>query len=163
MSSIGAYILVAWLAVAIPIDLRTHRIPNGLCLGILMTGAAVQFASMGVFGVWFALGGVAAGAMLFLPLYTLGGMGAGDVKLIAASGSFLGPFGVLIAAGLALVAGGAMAMGVMGFRAAAATRSGTPISAALHAARGTRFPFAAAIAIGTCAWIFGVSELGALT
>lgn len=93
-------------------DLRTRRIPNVLTFAA--AGAALVFA--GVTGGWAGLGlalaGWAVGCALFLPFFLLGGMGAGDVKLLAALGAWLGPsmaFWVAIYAGLA---GGPLAVGV---------------------------------------------------
>ena len=71
-------------------DLRTSRIPN-----LLTFSAAAAGLAWHAFGGWAplasALGGLALGLLLFLPIYLLRGMGAGDVKLLAALGAWLGP------------------------------------------------------------------------
>ena len=54
----------------------------------------------------FSAGGLALGIGLFIIPYVLGGMGAGDVKLMGAAGAILGPKGVIIASILVILAGG---------------------------------------------------------
>jgi prepilin peptidase CpaA len=54
------------------------------------------------------------GFAIFLVFYLAGGMGGGDIKLMAAFGALLGPAGILLGALLAAPVGGAMAAaGVM--------------------------------------------------
>jgi prepilin peptidase CpaA len=54
--------------------------------------------------------GWAVGFILFLPLFALKGMGAGDVKLLAAIGAWLGPLGALWTGLYGAVVGGVMAL-----------------------------------------------------
>src|SRR5262249_46002642 len=54
--------------------------------------------------------GWAIGVLLFLPFFALGGMGAGDVKLLAAMGACVGPIGALWVALFTSIAGGVMAL-----------------------------------------------------
>jgi prepilin peptidase CpaA len=61
-------------------------------------------------GAGTALLGVLVGLALFLPLYLLRAMGAGDVKLLAALGAFMGPVEVIGLALSVLVAGGLLAV-----------------------------------------------------
>ncbi|MFO7970827.1 MAG: A24 family peptidase, partial [Desulfobacterales bacterium] len=56
-------------------------------------------------GFLFSLTGIGIGLFVFIIPYIMGGMGAGDAKLMAAVGAFLGPKGVLISAVLAIFAG----------------------------------------------------------
>jgi prepilin peptidase CpaA len=156
-------VLLALLAGAALIDLRQHRIPNACCVAIVLTGVALQLALAGTAGLVAALSGLIAGGALLLPFHLWGGMGAGDVKLMAAVGTSVGPFGALAAGIFALIAGVAIALGLVSIRTATAVRQGTGLASAVQANRGVRFPFAAAIGIGTCTWIFGVSQSGALT
>ena len=91
-------------------DLRTRRIPNALTLG----GAAVAFVyTLGTQGLPAAVvsaAGWATGLAIFLPFFLLGGLGAGDVKLVACLGAWLGPIPVLWVALYAALAGGMMAI-----------------------------------------------------
>jgi prepilin peptidase CpaA len=105
-----------WSAIAVALmacvtDLRTRRIPN-----MLTFSAAVGALGYHAFGGWIGLagsiGGLLLGLALFLPIYLLRGMGAGDVKLLAALGAWLGPASVAWVAIYAAIAGGIMAVAV---------------------------------------------------
>ena len=67
-------------------------------------------------GGWSAAGwsvaGCLLGALLFFPMFALRGMGAGDVKLLAAVGAWLGPGQVAMAALATSIAGGVIALAV---------------------------------------------------
>jgi prepilin peptidase CpaA len=71
-------------------DLRVRRIPNWVNL----TGASLGIALNGYFEGWAgaatAIGGLLVALCVYLPLYALKGMGAGDVKLMAAVGALAG-------------------------------------------------------------------------
>jgi prepilin peptidase CpaA len=86
-------ILLLLLLAASISDLRTRRIPNRLTFGgitlALLYGLLAHHPHSG--GFFWALGGMALGLAMMLPLYLLHAMGAGDVKLMAMVGSFLGP------------------------------------------------------------------------
>ena len=64
----------------------------------------------GVHGLGMAAAGWIVGILLFLPIFLLRGMGAGDVKLLAALGAWLGPLQVVWLALFASIAGGVMAL-----------------------------------------------------
>lgn len=94
-------------------DLRTRRIPNALTLSAAVAGLVFHVATSGLAGLPTAVGGWLLGLLLLLPYFALGGMGGGDVKLVAALGAWLGPqdtFWLTIYAGLA---GGAIALVVI--------------------------------------------------
>lgn len=96
------------LAFAALWDLRSRRIPNVLTLPGILLGVAFLAWETGWAGVWTGFAGALAGAgLLFLP-FALGGLGAGDVKLMAVVGAFGGPalafrafLGAALAGGLA--------------------------------------------------------------
>jgi len=112
-SLLSEFLLIALLLLlitAVIIDIRQHRIPNLLCLSFIIVGVTLQSYSAGWEGVLRSIGGMLCGLALFLPLYICKGMGAGDVKMMAALGAILGPFSTLIAAGFTLVLGGILAI-----------------------------------------------------
>lgn len=97
-------------------DLKTRKIPNYLTLSAALAGLAYNLIIYG----W---GGLADGALglllgfgfLILP-YILGGMGAGDVKALAALGAWLGPAGTLCLFCYMAIAGGFMSLAVLVWR-----------------------------------------------
>jgi len=90
-------------------DLRRRAIANWINLAGLAAGLVYHTASRGLAGLAWSMGGAAVGFAVFLIFYCLGGMGAGDLKLSAAFGALLGPFGALLAALLAAPIGAVMA------------------------------------------------------
>ena len=102
---------LAVLAVATYTDLRSRRIPNWLVLPFMAAGMVVQ----GWLGGWAGLGrsieGLALAGFLFGIFFVLGGMGAGDVKLCAAIGAWVGPKQMLLALVITGIVGGIMAIG----------------------------------------------------
>jgi prepilin peptidase CpaA len=99
-------------AAACVTDFRSRRIPNVLTFGA--SAAAIVFFGVanGWAGVGWSLAGWAVGCALFLPWFLLGGMGAGDVKLLAALGAWVGPTTAIWVALYAGIAGGVFALGV---------------------------------------------------
>lgn len=90
-------------------DLITRRIPNILTLGAGAAGVCCGLAVQGLDGLGWSLAGWAVGLAVFLPLFFVHGMGAGDVKLLAALGSWVGPDVVLWTALYGAVAGAILA------------------------------------------------------
>jgi prepilin peptidase CpaA len=93
-------------------DVRTRRLPNVLTLGSAAAGVAFATIESGGSGTAWSIVGWFAGIALFLPLFALGGLGGGDVKLLAAFGAWLGPVGALWTAFAAALFGGVIALGV---------------------------------------------------
>ncbi|MCA3187920.1 MULTISPECIES: A24 family peptidase [unclassified Cupriavidus] len=109
--------LTAVLGVAVVTDLRSHKIPNML----VVTGAVVALAlQMGLHGaghgVWQWATGLAAGLAPFALLYVMRAVGAGDAKLMGCIGAFTGPAAMPEILLATLLAGGALALGVMLWR-----------------------------------------------
>lgn len=103
--------LICLVAQAALTDLAMRKIPNLLILSGLMLALILHLLS-GQPGASVAqwLAGGCAGFFLFLPMYLLRGMAAGDVKLMAMVGAFAGPLPALQIAVLAVLAGGVIAL-----------------------------------------------------
>ena len=76
--------------IAATTDLRTRRIPNWLSGSVLLLGAIYHAREGGWHGLENAVGGAICCAAIFFCFYLVGGMGAGDIKFIAAEGCMLG-------------------------------------------------------------------------
>jgi len=152
-------ILAVGLTTAVLIDVRSRRIPNWLTA--LMAGAGLVMALGGVSGltVTQAALGLVGGLVLMLPGHALGATGAGDVKLLAAVGTIVGPRVVFSAFLATAVVGGLFAVIVAVRRGRLhATLEGTrQLVASPSAAKETieapgrknRFAYGPAIAVGT--------------
>jgi prepilin peptidase CpaA len=71
-------------------DTFYSKIPNLINLALVITALLYHGYNGGLPGLWFSLQGLLLGLALLLIPYMLGGMGAGDVKALAALGSFVG-------------------------------------------------------------------------
>jgi len=108
------YLLLCALAIAsvgAVKDFRGQRIPNWLTYSGLIAGLVVRIG----LGGWTELSGGLAGMLfaggIFLLLFLLGGMGGGDVKLMAAVGAWVGVAQVGILLIMSAIAGGLLAVG----------------------------------------------------
>lgn len=174
-SFIGAIALLALttaLVAAVVGDLRSRRIPNrlvlaGFAVAALAHGGSILFGAWPLAGSawWSPLAGLAVGFALMLPFHLLRAMGAGDVKLMAMVGAFIGPGVVATAVLYTLLAGGLLSLAFMLGRGVAAqtisnirfmltdwaVRAGNGRGARLPPLQTTaaRLPYAVAIALGT--------------
>jgi prepilin peptidase CpaA len=105
-------VLIALLVAAAVIDYRTYRIPNSLTVGgtCVALGLALFLPATTNPTFLWALGGLGTGFVIMLPLYALRVMGAGDVKLMAMAGAFLGVPDTLYAVLYTFIAGGVAAL-----------------------------------------------------
>jgi len=113
METVMVGALAAVLVTAMWTDLRMSRIPNWLTFSAMFFALVGHAWFGGLQGVIFGLLGLGVGLGLFFILYISGGIGAGDVKLMAAVGTIVGPYGALISGFLAILVGGAYAFGTM--------------------------------------------------
>ena len=91
-------------------DLRTRRIPQALTLGGALCGLAFHLLSGGWNAGVGSVTGWAVGIAIFFVPFALGGLGAGDVKLLGAIGAWLGPMSALWVGLYAGAAGGVLAI-----------------------------------------------------
>ena len=162
---IGNALLLVLIFTAMVFDIRSHRIPNFLVLAGLCVGLALHTFSTGGSGIGYALTGLAVGFGLFIPLYMFRAMGAGDVKLMAMVGAFLGPASTLGAVLTTLLAGGLLAIAValwkgvlstmvtnirfMMTHASVSAMSGVGMGIEPLSTTAAKLPYAVAIAAGT--------------
>jgi|SRR6185369_315605 len=171
-------VLIVLLVAAAVIDYRSYRIPNWLTVGGMLLGLACSaiLPSPDHTGLVWALGGLAVGFGVMLPLYALRILGAGDVKLMAMAGAFLGAFGTLYAILFTFIAGGVLAVALalthgallrmlgnvknvvqfMTFSIMGGVRPAAPIEAGASIGR---LPYGISITAGTIAYL-AVSGLG---
>lgn len=165
-------VLIA-LALAAREDVLRHRIPNTLNAAALLLGVGLASLAGGWSGFVDSIGGAAIGFAVLFPFYLRRGMGAGDVKLMAAAGAYLDPSGALLAAAIALVAGVLLAVAIVTRRQAEArlaheiTPAGEATAvwraaAAFLSVRHEQFPYAVAIGIGVAAALARNGSLGGL-
>jgi len=107
--------LLALLITAALYDIRFQKIPNLLTLPSILMAIFYYTFIKGFEGFLLSVGGVGLGISLMLVPYLMGGMGAGDAKLMGAVGGLLGPKGVFIAFLLTALIGGVYAMVVLAF------------------------------------------------
>lgn len=158
-------VLLVLLAVAVVSDLKSHRIPN-LLLAPTLSLALMMWTMLGGFdGLVFSLSGLALGLAMLLPLYLVRGTAAGDVKLLGVVGSFLGPWGAVVAGLSTMMAGAVIGIIFVVWQSVRpsielqATRFLTPPYTGARSSSGThslgrrsavtRIPYAPAIAGGT--------------
>jgi prepilin peptidase CpaA len=98
-------VLFLFLGFSFYSDLKYRKVFNFAVVSAILLGLGLNFAALGWYGLWHSLLGLAVGFALLFVVYLLGGMGAGDVKFLAAAGALKGAnfvlhgtlFGVVIA------------------------------------------------------------------
>ncbi|MDI5987043.1 prepilin peptidase [Halomonas sp. M4R5S39] len=170
--------LLVLVVAAVFWDLYQRRIPNYLIMAGAAMGILLQAVQAGSGGVLAAITGLLVGLAILLPGYLLGFTGAGDAKLMAAVGTFLGPLGVFQAALASILVGSVIATGYIffavlfrqssspmaryGLMTKTLVTTGRPIYIAPEKGEvmGKKFPFAVSIAIGTTGWMIWQWPLG---
>ena len=111
-----SFALLVFLVLAAVSDGLYRRIPNRLVLGGLIFALSFQCLFHGAAGGVAALAGMLTGFSLLLPFYMLGGMAAGDVKLMTMVGAFLGAQETFYALVASFLIGGVWAVIVLTYR-----------------------------------------------
>ncbi len=91
-------------------DVRTGRITNRLVAFVAITGLFAQYVEHGWQGTYTGVSAAALGFACLLPMYLMRGMAAGDVKLMAATGTWLSVPLALMATGASVAAGAVIAI-----------------------------------------------------
>ena len=131
--TVTAIAVSACCLAAAAIDLRTRHVPNALTGAAAAVGVALAVTGFGRVGMVAAVVGGLIGLALMLPGYLFGATGGGDVKLLAAIGTLLGPDRILIAFFGMAIGGGLIALAMAAVR---------------RRFRNETFAYAPAIAIG---------------
>jgi prepilin peptidase CpaA len=110
-------VLYIWLSTIMILaaiqDLRVQKIPNLLTFPTMGVGIVCHSVTNGLEGFFLATGGLAIGIALLILPYIMGGMGAGDAKLLGAAGAILGPKGVFTAFLFSAAIGGVYALALL--------------------------------------------------
>ncbi len=109
MYALTTIALVALVVIAAASDIRTRRIPNVLTVCAFLVALALR-SFLGAGTLLDGLQGAGLALVLVLPLFALGAVGGGDVKLLIAVGAFIGPSGLLITLLATAIAGGVLAI-----------------------------------------------------
>jgi len=111
LGMLAGFAFSSLLVIAAIGDVRTRRIPNRLVALIAVLGICWSIAAMPLLpGASRSLEGLGIGLACWFPLYLFGWLGAGDVKLFAAAGAWLGPLGALQGSLIAALLGAVLAL-----------------------------------------------------
>jgi len=176
LSLLPLLLLFALLGAAVWHDVRARRIPNAVVFPGMLAALVLHVAmpaGQGLFGVTIgglgllqSLAGLALGLALLLPMYALRLMGAGDAKLLAMVGAFVGASQILTVGLVTLVVGGVLALAFAAWQRSLRRLVGNAYHMAMHTAFSAlagdvaapvpppqaasgRLPYAIAIALAT--------------
>ncbi|WP_432821186.1 prepilin peptidase [Trichloromonas sp.] len=149
------------------IDTIKAKIPNITTLSFAIVGLGLNWFNTGANGLFFAAMGLVLGLLLFLIPYLMGGMGAGDVKALAALGALLGPGAIFQVFLYTSLIGGVLSIlhylfdpnlserlttwraAIFAFLATKERQAFQPVATGEK----LKFPYASAIAFGYCAFL----------
>ena len=107
------WLVTVTLIVAAVIDGKKLKVPNYITFPMIVSGWVFNTAVSGWEGLGLSLLGTVVGLGLLLPAYAIGGMGAGDVKLLAGVGAWVGGTHTFYAFCLSAVIGGVIAVAMV--------------------------------------------------
>lgn len=112
------WVVTATLVVAAVIDGWVLKVPNWITYPMIIAGWIYSTTVFGWEGLGWSLLGTCVGLALLMPLYAIGGMGAGDVKLLAGVGAWIWSMDTLYSYCWSAVFGGVIAVGMVLYRKA---------------------------------------------
>jgi prepilin peptidase CpaA len=157
---------VVFTAICIALDVRSRRIPNAVTGPAIVLGVALNLLHGGVQGLGCALAGLLIMIVILLGPFALGGIGGGDVKMMAALGSLIGPRLASLGLAFGMILGGAIMvlhlgrLGRLGqklratasmFSTAAATGSLAPLRISTDQPDAIALPYSVPLGLGTLA------------
>ena len=165
----AAFTLVMVLAALL--DFHSRRIPNYLTITAVVVGILLR-APYGLQSVGLGVLGIGLALVLTIPLFFLGVLGGGDVKLLGVVGAFMGPGQLIGACLLIALLGGVFALadaalkGTLGavFRnllhviISWFSRGETTV-VTLTSPSAMTIPYGVPIAVGALAWWYGGGNL----
>jgi prepilin peptidase CpaA len=104
------FLLLSILSISAIIDIRSQKIPNLITIPAIINALLYHFVTNGIDGLIFSALGLTTGIGLLIIPYMMGGMGAGDAKLMGAVGAVLGTKSVFMAFLLTALVGGLYAI-----------------------------------------------------
>ena len=107
------WLVAVTLVVAAVIDGWQLRVPNWLTFPMIVSGWVFGVVIGGWAGLGESLLGTVVGLALLLPAYAIGGMGAGDVKLLAGVGAWVGATTTFYAFCVSALVGGVIALAMV--------------------------------------------------
>lgn len=162
-------VLFSVLLICLFTDIYNRRILNIVTIPAILFGLIYFTAQSGLNGLWFSFSGFILGLILLLIPFMFGGMGAGDVKLMAAIGALMGSTFVLYTFFFTAIIGGCISLIIllrrMGIKQMAAhlfitftafRGNAKEMHATTEGKRNFSFPYGIAIVSGTLlAYIWG--------
>jgi len=106
-------LLITILLICCYTDLRTRKLYNWATLGGALLGFITNYYYLGTRGLSIAFIGWVTGIIVLIIPYSMGGIGAGDVKLLGAIGAFLGPYRAVQSFLIAAILGGIYAAAIL--------------------------------------------------
>lgn len=110
------WLVTVVLIVAAAIDGWKLKVPNWITFPMVIGGWVYSLAFFGWDGLGWSVVGTAVGLALLLPAYSVGGMGAGDVKLLAGVGAWVWASHTFYAFCVSAIIGGVMAIAMVWYR-----------------------------------------------
>ena len=152
MNATAPFLVILLLAAFL--DLLTHKVPNILILPSLLLAFLLAYMNGGSGLLLNSILGACVGFLVLLYPYSKSLIGAGDVKLMAVVGAFLGPKLVLLAVLYTSVFGGLIVLIYLTYQGLLAQSFHRALSLQFSS---TRIPYACAISAGSGFTLFNMN------